>query len=1081
MSLVQYTISNNSSVGKTFTYNSASITYNILVPGFTSSIFLGDNTPPPTLLITGSMVSEDTFVSDAYIPPSGSAWLWNNGNKVQYIKISDTPRTGSNIDTVIKKAEWIEFSMVGAKNKDGNFLYPTSPNSAQIERYVIDNTNDEGTYNSIVINDASSETSTAVFANIEDVETGFSYIDQQFSVNQDCDPLLNNATEPRINEWLQDVDYSVNAITPINFNQLIDFTATKASVPQSNYTQLGFVNSRYAGSSTTRTQINEYNPSSTIDIENKFVYNDEAPSSLINKGKGSSLGKIPNVELNNAYIAYFDRVIDPYPELNNKVAYYVKYLIDESGNILDPNLSDINFSIFKDTFQLKDYDNSPTRVNTAVSSIEEGKELAKLTDGLHSVFKVGAYPVPILYTQTSSIGYTDEISLSGSNFYSALGLGKNFIKLGIDIYSTQSSAIPAANRTQSQDLSAVQELEWLPANITPFDSNIPPPPATTTFPTSSIYPTYVILFPINDANSPQGEGAGKILSDNYVVKGSFIFTTSTIPAEYAGRDSRNAYLKDYLDRKPYRKTQTIQTNLVPYRKPPSSNDNIGSYVINSEGFNIKEVKLLITSDPGGINENIYPALTIEQKPQGYDNQWLLSPTGFTLTPDSLYIEDLIIQKLLNKNNVNNTDDRMDALPLIAGGWATSGGEVYGYGEKAIKYDWVIEFEFNNIVQGTGLFLKADSSILVSQSGAKHGFPFGQRPDDVFLFFGAGGDAENNLQWKRTFTPTYATGIATKPILKYSVTSPLSENVVRNKAKGPFWRRYPITFFTPPTCECYFISAQQDPLFPTFGVTFFYVNCNGDFDSIYLDPSTSDYICSSVLPTAFPSDRAIITPEPDGTLCGGCGDIPPPPTLTADQLYMSSSILNQTYSSSFIQARLPYNGDVSTDFPLTIEPSFIEFDPVTDFWEVQVGDEIRFENNENLTFTVSSILVNPNLDKNVNSDLLENKLRVVVTPPFEYTGSDGNIIVNQPSNFDFFVVRRYKENRNFIILDQQMPYGITSTGKGEIAFSGEDGFVGIEPVNPSSSPGLLLPQFRVDKFNVNPDLILKDLIEKDIVS
>jgi hypothetical protein len=874
--------------------------------------------------------------------------------------------------------------MVGAKNKDGNFLYPTSPNSARVERYVIDNATDIGTYNSIAINDSSPETSIAVFANTSSAETGFSYIDQQFNIDQDCDPLLNNAVEPRPNEWLQDVDYSVNATTPINFDQLINFTATKASVPQSNYTQLGFVNSRYAGSSTTRTQINEYNPSSIIDIENKFVYNDEAPSSLINKGKGSPLGKIPNVELNNAYIAYFDRILDPYPELNNKVAYYVKYLIDESGNILDPNLSDINFSIFKDTFQLRDYDNSPTRVNTAVSSIKEGKELAKLTDGLHPVFKVGAYPVPILYTQTSSIGHTDEISLSGSRFYAALGsIDKDFIKLGIDIYSTQSSAIPAANRTQSQDLSAVQELEWLPINITPFDSNTSP----TIFPTSSIYPTYAILFPTDDADSSQGAGAGNILSDNYIVKGSFTFTTSTIPAEYAGRDSRNAYLKDYLDRKPYRKTQTIQTNLVPYRKPPLASGSIGNYVINSEGFNIKEVKLLITSDPGGINENIFPSLTIEQKPQRYDNQWLLSPTGFTLTPDSLYIEDLIIQKLLNKNNVNSADNRMDALPLIAGGWATDGGNIYGYGGRAIKYDWIIEFEFNNIIQGTGLFLKADSNILVSQLNTKHGFPFAQRPDDVFLFFGAGGDAENNLQWKRTFTPTYATGIATKPILKYSVTSPLSENAVKNKADGPFWRRYPI----------------------------------------------------------------------DGN---------PSNALTTDILYMSSSILNQTYSSSFIQAKLPYIGAVSTDFPLTIEPSFIEFDPVTDFWEIKEGDEIRFENNENLTFTISSIPVNPALNENINSELPQNKLRVVVTPPFEYTGSNGNIIVNQPTNFDFFVVRRYKENKNFIILNQQMPYGITS---------------GSIPVSPSSSPGLLLTEYRVDKFNVNPDLVLKDLIEKGIVT
>ena len=37
-----------------------------------------------------------------------------------------------------------------------------------------------------------------------------------------------------------------------------------------------------------------------------------------------------------------------------------------------------------------------------------------------------------------------------------------------------------------------------------------------------------------------------------------------------------------------------------------------------------------------------------------------------------------------------------------------------------------------------------------------------------------------------------------------------------------------------------------------------------------------------------------------------------------------------------------------------------------------------------------------------------------------------------------------------------------------------------PKNPASSPGILLPEYRIDKFNVNPDLILKDLIEKGII-
>ena len=1011
MSLLQYTIVNQSAVAKTFTYFSASAYQKINVGGFDTVIFNASSSYAPTQDVTG--VPEDTFVSDAYIPPSGSAWLWNNGEKVQYIKISDTPLTGSNIDTIVKKAKWIEFSMVGAKDKNGNFLYPTATNSALVERYIIDNINDKGLYNSIIINDSSAETSTAVSANTSSAETGFSYIDQQFEVDQDCNPLLNNATEARTNEWLQDVDYSVNAITPINFNQLINFTATKATIPQSNYTQLGFTNSRYVGSSTTRDNINEYNPSGSSDPINKLVYTDIAkilPSNLINKGKGPSLGKIPNVELNNAYIAYFNRIIDPYPLLNNKVAYYVKYLVDEGGNILDPNVSDINFSIFKDTFQLKDYDSKPTRVNIAISSIEQGKELVKLTNDLHSVHTVGAYPVPILYTQTSSMGNVDSIALSGSEFFTALGFNNgqavDFLKLGIDIFATQSDATSATDRLTPVSSIDLGKLTWAPSDITPFINNTLP-----TYPTSSVYPTSSLLFPLDTESraSPPNTPGGR-LSDNYRVEGSFTFTTSTIPCKYkggrgVGENDLESSIKFYLGREEISSSKILAFTLSPYIKPPTSADVVGNYINTIEGFNVKTVKLVITTDPGGINEFSYPPLLIPKSSEDYGTQWLVGEnilyysdivfnpfvaptlvTGFSFTPNSLFIEDLIIQNLVSGGNIYNKDSRRSALPLIAGGWASN----YGYGSVPVKYDWIIEFEFTNINQKTGLFLECDGDIAL-QSDSKT-FP-GGRPYDVFLFFGEDGVRRGDLQWKRTFNPTYTTAIPTKPILTYTVTSPLSENAVQNKANGPFWRRYPI----------------------------------------------------------------------DGNPTG---------SFTSDELYMSSSILNQIYSKPFYQAKLSYTGSVNVDFPLTVEPSFIEFDPIVDPWKIEPGDEIRFENNEELAFKIVNITFDPSLTKDRNENDISQKLRIRVSPPF-----DGS---KQPFNFDFFVIRRYRSNKNFIILNQQMPYGIISTGKGEIAFSGEDGFIGVEPVNPSSSPGLLLPQYRVSKFNTNPDLVLKDLIEKKII-
>jgi len=179
--------------------------------------------------------------------------------------------------------------------------------------------------------------------------------------------------------------------------------------------------------------------------------------------------------------------------------------------------------------------------------------------------------------------------------------------------------------------------------------------------------------------------------------------------------------------------------------------------------------------------------------------------------------------------------------------------------------------------------------------------------------------------------------------------------------------------------------------------------------------------------------------------------------------MSSSALNQSYAlidengvpdKYFIQAKLDYQGSTNTDFPGTQEPSFIEMDPIVDVWSLQVGDEIRFENNENLTYTITSIdgqeAIIPPILPNEN-DSIDKKLKVIVTPSLDDV---------EPANFDFFVVRRYKENRNFIILDQQKPYGF--------------------PVSASSSPGILLPEHRIEKYDRNPDEVLKDLIEKRII-
>jgi len=969
MALLSYKIKNQSSVSKTFTYFSGSSSpgnpFSIVVSGFGSAVIESYTTP----IFVSSGISDNNFLADTNVPPNGKAYLWSNGDKIQYIKISNTPLIGSNISLPLNRSEKIEFSMVGAKDKNDNFLYPNSSNIAQIEKYIIDRANNKGSYNTIVVNTLSIDTSKAVSADTNNANTGFVYLSQQSSIDPDCNPILNNAIEPRPNEWLQDIDYSVNAITPLNFDQLINFTATRAAVPQSNYTQLGLINSKYIGSSTTRAKINEYNPDNDIDPINKILYDDTITDPFLsNIGKGPSLGKIPNVELNNAYIAYFNKIIDPYPLLNNKTAYYVKYLIDDQGNILDPNLSNINYSIFTETFNLNDYDSNPTRTNISIQNIEESKELSKLNEGLASLHEIGKYPVPILYSQTSSIGHSNEIALSGSRFYSTLGVGIDILNLGININSNQSSAISTTSPLSSQPLIN---------NILKFDSNdITPFQDNERIPTSSLIEggdKFAILFP-NDPSAPNPNTPGENLSTNYRVEGNFTFTTSTIPAKYRGANNirTDRYIKNYLERTKTSSTKLLTFNLYPYIKPIGS-DVLNSYILNTNGFNIKKVTLTIISNPGP-NETVHKTLEIISQPSGaYGIQWQVNSNGFSLTPSSLYIEELIITQILERN-VFDKKAREDALPLIAGGWYQN----FGYSGIPVRYDWNIEFEFNSSVikQGIGLYLKAEGS-MASQDGKQGGILGNGDPLDVFLFFGANGEPNNNWQWARTFTPTYLSGVNTKPILKYKVTSDDIDNAAINTANGPFWRRLP---------------------------------------------------------------------------------------GTTNQLYMSSSILNQAYVSlsPYIQAKLPYESGPSTDFPLTLEPDFIQFDAITDRWSLQEGDEIRFENSEDYVYKIISIngeeAVFP--PKNINSENPNDKLRVVVSPPFQYPDKNGKIINNEPKNFDFFVVRRWKKNKNFIILNQQKPYGF--------------------PVTQSSSPGIILPEYRIDKFNTNPDLVLKDLIEKRII-
>jgi hypothetical protein len=95
--------------------------------------------------------------------------------------------------------------------------------------------------------------------------------------------------------------------------------------------------------------------------------------------------------------------------------------------------------------------------------------------------------------------------------------------------------------------------------------------------------------------------------------------------------------------------------------------------------------------------------------------------------------------------------------------------------------------------------------------------------------------------------------------------------------------------------------------------------------------------------------------------------------------------------------------------------------------IQVGDEIRFEGQESKSHLVVKVY---------NPEDPFNDYTVGIPPPFGAYGKEPNtgflILEVQPSiypntNIDNFVVRRYVEDKNFIIFKSQKPSGQTSAG------------------------------------------------------
>ena len=121
-----------------------------------------------------------------------------------------------------------------------------------------------------------------------------------------CDVLQGNATIPRPNKQLQDIDYSTSQIIPVNYEALKNYEATKASYPLSAFTQTSILSPEY----TSTNEVSTFNTGSGFNAQSSVATNVIFYENSVLSGAGS--GAPAGTFVNEFVVKY---IITPEEEL----------------------------------------------------------------------------------------------------------------------------------------------------------------------------------------------------------------------------------------------------------------------------------------------------------------------------------------------------------------------------------------------------------------------------------------------------------------------------------------------------------------------------------------------------------------------------------------------------------------------------------------------------------------------------------------------------------------------------------------------------------------------------------------------
>jgi len=270
-------------------------------------------------------------------------------------------------------------------------------------------------------------------------------LEDQFNVFEhefDCQPLLNNAVDIRKSTVFIDVDYSTGTVLPVNLIGILNRTAVKAEIPDSNYTSKSWSNLRYNGVKLSAAVLNNFTPPNTFILSDGTFWPGD-----------KSYGSDPVIEQLYPNFGYFKLLVPTSPELEKATQVKLQYNIDQTGATQKPllntpaffnvegtyesnNLVDITLN---DSFQT-DGGNFPTNAAAGIN-LDVFNTPAKVIRGARRVD-------PILTTQVASIFDPD----IGNEFSESISFTN---PSGLDVnYSFQAGYFP--NKSYNTNIGAAE-------------------------------------------------------------------------------------------------------------------------------------------------------------------------------------------------------------------------------------------------------------------------------------------------------------------------------------------------------------------------------------------------------------------------------------------------------------------------------------------------------------------------------------------------------------------------------------------------------------------------------------------------